>query len=135
MKFEQLSKEAIYPTRGTPMSAGHDIYCTEGGVIPARGSKIFPTGITLVIQTDEVLKLASRSGLAFKHDITAFHGTIDCDYYPNEIKVKLFNFSDEPFEIKAGDKIVQGLISKVVIDRDAPVIKMQRDGGFGHTGE
>ena len=135
MKFQLLNKEAKYPTRGTPHSVGHDIYCTHGGVIPARGSKIFSTGLTLTIPGDEAMCLRSRSGLGFGSDITAFHGTIDADYFPNEIKVKMFNNTDEDFAIEKGQKIVQALFVKVETDDHCPIEKDERTGGFGHTDE
>ena len=46
----------------------------------------------------------SRSGLAFKNKILAFNGLIDSNY-TGEIKVLLFNLSDEDFEIKKGNRI------------------------------
>ena len=48
--------------------------------------------------------MAPRSGLAAKHFIDVGAGVIDCDYR-GEIKILLFNFSDEDFHVKKGERI------------------------------
>ncbi|NSX83473.1 dUTP diphosphatase, partial [Wolbachia endosymbiont of Atemnus politus] len=55
-----------------------------------------------------------RSSLAAKHGVTVLNspGTIDSDYR-GEVKVCLINLSNQPYEIKRGDRIAQILIAPV----------------------
>ena len=81
--------------------------------------------------------MAGRSSLAFKHNVTAFEGTIDEDYR-GSIKVKLFNHSDTEFKTGALSRIAQLIIQPVVVPRfDMVTILPDTDrgiGGFGSTG-
>ena len=67
-------------------------------------------------------------------------GTIDSDYR-NEIKVILFNTSDEDFVISVGDRIAQGVLCPVltahfeVVPSPSDLSETVRGlGGLGHTG-
>lgn len=60
-------------------------------------------------------RVAPRSGLAAKHSIDVGAGVIDADYR-GEVKVLLFNFSDQDFSIAAGDRVAQ-----LVLERVSPV--------------
>jgi deoxyuridine 5''-triphosphate nucleotidohydrolase (dut) len=132
--FKTLSKEVPHPTRGTPGSAGHDVRALYDDTIPARGSVVVSTGVTADINSDYCVKVQSRSGMAFKHDIVAFHGLIDSDYFPKEIFVKLFNLGNVDYSFKKGDKIAQLVIQPVVIDKCCGVENNDRNDGFGSTG-
>lgn len=75
--------------------------------------------------------------MAWKHSIDVGAGVIDADYR-GPVGVILFNFSDVDFEVKAGDRIAQLIIERimtldvaVVDDLDATV---RGAGGFGSTG-
>jgi len=59
-------------------------------------------------------------------------GTIDADYYPNEIGVVLYNASENPFFVHQGDRIAQGVISEYFTTQD--VVETERVNGFGSTG-
>lgn len=81
--------------------------------------------------------VAPRSGLAWKHSIDVGAGVIDADYR-GPVGVILFNHSDVDFEVKAGDRIAQLIIEKImtpdvmeVEDLDSTV---RGEGGFGSTG-
>lgn len=83
------------------------------------------------------MSVAPRSGLAWKHSIDVGAGVIDADYR-GPVGVILFNHSDVDFDIKAGDRIAQLIIEKIVTpdvtevdDLDATV---RGSGGFGSTG-
>ena len=82
-------------------------------------------------------RIAPRSGLAAKHMIDIGAGVIDPDY-TGEVKVVIFNHSNNDFVIKKGDKIAQLILERVSILE--PIIRLQkprateRGGqGFGST--
>lgn len=75
--------------------------------------------------------------MAWKHSIDVGAGVIDADYR-GPVGVILFNHSDVDFEVKAGDRIAQLIIEKImtpdvmaVEDLDSTV---RGEGGFGSTG-
>lgn len=93
------------------------------------------TGIKIKLPDKHHMRIASRSGLAFKNLITAFPGTID-NSYRGEIKVLLY--SPKPFHISAGDKVAQGIIFES-LDYDieegyVDTNTIRGHNGFGSTG-
>ena len=58
--------------------------------------------------------------------------------YKDEVCVILINLGENPFEIKPGDRIAQGILAKVEKAEFilVPEISKENDrgGGFGHTG-
>ena len=58
--------------------------------------------------------------------------------YKDEVCVILINLGEDPFEIKPGDRIAQGILAKVEKAEFTLVPevskKNDRGGGFGHTG-
>ena len=86
------------------------------------------------------IQIRPRSGLAAKNNISVLNtpGTIDSDYR-GEIKIILFNHSNDNFIIKNNDRIAQMVLT--------PIIKMELEetnelpesirgeGGFGSTGK
>jgi dUTP pyrophosphatase len=141
---KKLHSNAILPTRAYPDDAGYDLYSLEKGVIPARGRGIVSTGISIKIRLINTVNyyasIRSRSGLSAKHGIEVGAGVIDASYR-GEIKVVLFNHSDNDFEYDQGAKIAQMIIQR----HEAPallseVAEFQDDenirgrAGFGSTG-
>lgn len=117
------------------------------------GRQVVSTGVALGIPigSDIELELRSKSGLAFKLDVTAFNGTLDEDY-EQEVKILVYNFSSKPISFKKGDKVAQGVFKKIIqadfdivteINREVvenasreantAVSGTTRDGGFGSS--
>lgn len=124
------------PRRETPGSAGYDIRSIENITVGPGECKLVGTGLTAYMQNDEELQIRPRSGNARKHLITVLNtpGTIDSDYYGKHIGVLIMNFGNSNFDIKAGDRIAQGVFSKYLIKDDDNPVNDTRDGGFGSTG-
>lgn len=135
--FEKLSPEAILPIRGTLKSAGYDFYANEPAVIKSGERKLIKTGVTCKLADNQYLAVVPRSGLALKKGITVLNtpGTVDADYYPNEIGVILYNTSNEDFQVEPGDRIAQGIISHYDITEIDNVVDRERTSGFGSTGK
>ena len=118
--------------------AGADLTASEKTIIPARDRLLVATGIRLEIPQGHVGLIWPRSGLAVKKGIDCGAGVID-SHYRGEIKVLLFNHSDNEFEIEPGDRIAQILIQKVERVQFNPVKELSEtarsEGGFGSTGK
>src|ERR1700744_3225857 len=124
----------------TAHAAGMDLRADveETLVLKPMERKLVPTGLHIELPEGFEAQIRPRSGLAFKHGIGIVNspGTIDADYR-GEIKVLLINFSDQPFEINAGDRIAQMVVAKhEKVEWEAVEVlaeTLRGEGGFGHT--
>ena len=130
------------PTYMTDHSSASDVRAREDLVIQASSTQAVATGIFIsnvdwqAVPDGAVpeLVLRARSGLASKHGITLLNGvgTIDADYR-DEVKVLLWNTSNEDFQIRAGDRIAQLIMSLSYRIPAIPCRQVTRQGGFGST--
>ena len=133
---KKLSEKAVIPTRASKHAAGYDLSAARDTLIPARGKALVSTDLVMSIPQDCYGRIAPRSGLAWKHFIDTGAGVIDSDYR-QEVCVLLFNFSDEPFHVKEGDRIAQLILEKIHTPEVVEVDELEpteRTGGFGSTG-
>lgn len=136
-----LSSTARKPQKMSSRSSGYDLYSsnTETIKIPAGGLELVPTGLSIGLEEGYEAQIRPRSGLAVKHQIGVLNspGTIDSDYR-GEIKVILYNFGKEHFELKPGMRIAQMVIARyenVLFEECEELEETERGaGGFGHTG-
>lgn len=133
----KLLENGIMPTRATNGSAGYDIYSPIDVVVPARGKIVVQSNICLEIPQGYAVDIRSRSGLAFKSDIEAFHGLIDSDFR-GSLGILLRNFGDKDVEIKKGERMAQFIIQSVSTP-DLEIVEELSDtdrgqNGFGSTG-
>ncbi|KAK4390687.1 Deoxyuridine 5'-triphosphate nucleotidohydrolase [Sesamum angolense] len=137
LRVKKLSEKAILPSRGSPLSAGYDLSSAAETKVPARGKALIPTDLSIAIPEGTYARVAPRSGLAWKHSIDVGAGVIDADYR-GPVGVILFNHSDVDFEVKAGDRIAQLIIEKIVTPEVTEVDDLDSthrgSGGFGSTG-
>ena len=146
-RFEIVREDAIQygivpqkmPQRATKTSAGYDIYSPIDMTIEPQTMEMIWTNIKARFEDDEVLLLCVTSGMG-KHGIMLANtlGIIDSDYYGNisndgNLGFRLYNFGKEPYVIKAGDKIGQGVFIKYLTVDNEEEITTTRVGGFGST--
>jgi len=74
------SIKAHLPHKGTPSSAGFDLFSQETFTIQPRSRTLTDLGIQIVLPPGCYGRLASRSGLAVNHAIEVGAGVIDPDY-------------------------------------------------------
>jgi len=110
LKFEKTHDLAKLPTKNHESDTGYDVYSVEDEVVPARGSVVVGVGLKFAdIPEGYWVKVESRSGLGFKHGITAHPGIID-NGYRGDAGIKLYNLTDTDYAIKAGDRIAQFVV-------------------------
>lgn len=110
---KKLNPDAKIPTYVDSGASGFDFYANENITIPARGRVVVETGLAFEIPKGYEIQARGRSGLAFKNNIVAAHfGTID-ENYKGEVKILLYNFSNTPYLITAGDRVAQGVLAPV----------------------
>jgi dUTP pyrophosphatase len=144
--FILTNDQATPPERGTHRSAGYDLKSSENSIVPARSRKAIKTGVKVLLPSNTYGRIASRSGLSFKHGIEVGAGVIDEDYR-NELMVILHNHSDVDFVVEEKHRIAQIIIERVVYPTtiiedingqiqtsDTCIRSVRGLGGFGSTG-
>ena len=135
-EFRIVVDGGMIPIRSTDKSAGYDLYSNENTIVEAGKTTLVHTGIACEMADNEYLAIVPRSGLALKAGITVLNspGTVDADYYPNEIGVILHNTSCVDFMIRTGDRIAQAILQEYKCTQTDRVANSDRSGGFGSTG-
>lgn len=138
LPFKRLDENAVIPQYAHEGDSGMDVHALEDAEIPAYHSAKMRTGIACDIPSGYELQIRPRSGLAAKKGVVAAFGTVDMGYR-GEIGVTLFNHSDKPVSVAAGDRIAQIVLAPVVranpVETHGSLSETERgEGGFGSTG-
>ena len=137
------------PTYATDGSACFDLYAAQingfdnaGDIVYQGYPMMCDTGVAFEVPPGYMLQVRSRSGLAFEHNVEAFHGTIDSDFR-GSVQVMLIcavdNEYDPPLQINIGDRIAQACLVPVprcefeVVEQ--LTLTERGTGGFGSTGK
>ncbi|PAF52653.1 dUTP diphosphatase [Helicobacter sp. 13S00477-4] len=114
IKIKKIHPNAIIPEYQSKGAAGFDLCALGDYVILPSKIALIKTGLSLSIESGFELQIRPRSGLALKNGISVLNtpGTVDSDYR-GEIMIILINHLDKDFVISNGDRIAQGVISKV----------------------
>ena len=80
LQVHQINPISILPTKATPDSIGYDLYATDTLQIPGNDNKLINTGLAMTPPKGTYIRIAPRSGLAFKKKIQVDAGVIDPDY-------------------------------------------------------
>lgn len=149
LKVKLLNSNAKLPERKTKGASGYDVYLPADVRIPPTqqnpfnkniriGSIAAPLGIAVDLPEGCEIQVRPRSGLALKQGIDCHLGTIDSDY-KGEISVILYNYTDHPVELKAGERACQLVITRVgvwEVEQVEEIGESERGvGGFGSTGK
>ncbi len=130
------------PNYATSGSAGLDLRaCIDDSIqIEAGQTVLVKTGLAIYIEDPNFAGLIlPRSGLGHKHGIVLGNlvGLIDSDYQ-GELMISVWNRSDVPFTLQAGERLAQYVLVPVVqaqFDLVEEFVATERGaGGFGHTG-
>lgn len=141
IKIKKLRESARIPTRGSAHAAGYDLYaCLEHeAVIPAHGTAMIGTGLSVAVPEGYFGAVFARSGLASKQGLRPANcvGVCDSDYR-GEYIVALHNDSEESRCVKDGERIAQLVVIpylSVEFDEVDELDETERGaGGFGSTG-
>lgn len=139
MDIPIIAEPGFEPVRVHPGDAGADLRARERVLVPPRSRESVGTGVRIGIPFGYVGLVHPRSGLALRNGVTVLNapGTIDHGY-TGEVKVVLANTSDEPFEVRVGDRIAQLVIEEVELANFVQASSLgdssRGEGGFGSTG-
>ena len=139
---ELVHEDAKIPSYAYPSDSGFDLRSTIEINIPPFGRALIPTGIKLSIPEEYEIQVRPKSGLALNQGLTVLNtpGTVDSGYV-GEIKVIVFNTSNETVTVSKGMKIAQAVLCPVVCGKyvsfestNKVEDKDRMDNGFGSTG-
>ena len=114
MQIVKMSAKAVILTRATKYSIGLDFYSPLDYLLCPLSQIQIPTQIKIRVPLGHYGRLASKSGLAMKHQIHVGAGVIDPDY-TREVKILLFNTRKHYYLIKRGYPITQLILEKGII--------------------
>ena len=138
--YRKTAGDITLPTRATKSSIAYDFYTPIDTVVPPMQSAMIWTDVKAKFNPDEALLINVRSSMGKQPIMLAnTQGWIESDYYSNSdndgnIGIRLFNLSATPYEIKAGDRIAQGMFIKYLV-ADNGNTDVKRQGGFGSSGK
>ena len=140
--IKKLSPAVKLPEYKTNGASGMDLvaFIKNPLIVKPKTSSLVSTGLSVAFSENYEIQVRPRSGLAAKNNISILNtpGTIDSDYR-GEIKVIIYNHSNNDFIINNGDRIAQMIFSKVIKmeleeTNDLPST-IRGEGGFGSTGK
>ena len=143
VKIKRIDKELPLPVYETGGSVGFDILAREDVAIPPGEIVLVPSNLIVEVPEGYMLVVASRSSTPRRHGLMQPHGfgIIDHDYCgpEDEIKIQVYNFSDDEVRVERGKKIAQGVfvrIDKFELEEvsGSAGLRDGSRGGFGSTG-
>lgn len=125
-------KVPVYKTR---QAACADVFLPEDVTI--EPGKVACPGLQLgfSIPAGNKIVMYPRSSLLVKFGIMQPTSIIDADYSGMEIHVPLYNTTDKPVTLKAGDRVAQIELHEYERILDWNFEDNERTGGLGSTGE
>jgi dUTP pyrophosphatase len=142
IKIETIHEDAIFPGYAYPSDSGFDLYSVEELEMTPLSRALVSTGLKVSFDEGYEIQVRPKSGLAINYGITCLNtpGTVD-QGYTGEIKVILFNTSNETFTVKKGMKIAQAVLCPVMNGKfvnlelvESIDNKDRGNNGFGSTG-
>jgi len=140
--IKKLNPNVEMPTYKTSGASGMDLmaFIQNPIKLAPKSSCLVPTGISVAFEEEYEIQIRPRSGLAAKNNISVLNtpGTIDSDYR-GEIKIILFNHSNNEFIINNKDRVAQ-MVLMPVLKIDLEEVEnlpntLRGKGGFGSTGK
>lgn len=137
LKVKKFEGDAVLPAKANPKDAGYDLSSCVNVVIEPMKGVLVSTGLGITVPDGTYGRIAPRSGVSMK-GVFVNAGVID-QTYTGEVKVLLFNFGTEPFEVRKGHRVAQLILERVAMDVDMIEVEQlettQRGAaGFGSTG-
>lgn len=141
-KQHKFEATITLPKRADKRSAGYDFYLPKDiKLLPMQKTLIW-TDVKAYMEDDEVLNLYIRSSLGIKNGLmlSTSVSVIDSSYYNNvgndgNIGISIVNTTGVTVELKAGDRIAQGVFVKYLTADNDEVLANERVGGSGSSGK
>ena len=137
LRFVRAEHGAKAPLSSSSLAAGYDLFAAESAVLAPGGRSCVSTGLRITVPSGCYGRIAPRSGLALRYGLDVGAGVVDADFR-GIVKVLLFNFGSEVFNIEVGDRIAQLILEKIFKVDTEEVSTLddtsRGEGGFGSSG-
>ena len=130
------------PNYAYESDSGFDLRASEEVWVQPNSRALVPTGMRFDIGESYEIQIRSKSGLALNQGLFVLNspGTIDSGYQ-GEVKVILFNTTNDRVKIEKGQKIAQAVLCPVLTGKWVNLIQVnniedkdRNSNGFGSTG-
>lgn len=140
VRITRVRSRVDLPAYQTKGAAGFDLAAAVDLTVAPGEVALVPTGLVVAVPPGHFLGLFARSSTPLKRGLMVANGVgvIDEDYSgpTDEIKVQVLNFTSVPVEVRAGDRLAQGVfIPYARADWQEGSADGPDRGGFGSTGE
>ena len=142
VRYKIIHEDAVEPRYNYPSDSGFDLHSVEEMIIPPLSRALAPTGLCFKIKDGYEIQVRPKSGLAWNDGLTVLNtpGTVDSGYN-GEIKVILYNSTQNSMKIRKDQKVAQACVCPVANGRWINLSKVNEldetdrgDNGFGSTG-
>ena len=139
VKIKRIDKSLPLPKYETEGSVGFDLLCRESAEIAPQEIALIPANVIVETPPGYMLMMCMRSSTPRKVGLMMAQGLgiIDNDYCgeEDELKIQVYNFTDEPVTVERGSRIAQAIFVRVGTAEWNEVDQMTTSsrGGFGST--
>jgi dUTP pyrophosphatase len=140
VRIRRLQPSIALPRYETAGAAGFDLAASAGVTIAPGEMALVPTGLVIEVPPGLFLAIFARSSTPLKRGLMVANGVgvVDADYCgpTDEVKVAVLNVTSSPVEVRAGDRLAQGIFLPAprVVWEEAAELQVNARGGFGSTG-
>lgn len=142
MNIKRLHTNFIIPTRGSPDSAGFDLYMPEAGTAVTHIATKVALGFSAAIPQGYFGMIVPRSGIGFKRGLELNNtcGIIDSDYRGEWMaSLRLKGMHHDHIKWEAGERLLQVIFLPVPNIGEFTLVEdlddtIRGEGGFGSTG-
>jgi dUTP pyrophosphatase len=140
LEISRIDQDLPMPAYATDGSAAFDVYARMETVVLPKQIALIPANLVFQLPPGHALIVASRSSTPLKKGLLTPHGfgLLDTDFRgpKDELKVQVYNFTDQPVTVARGERIAQAFV--LPIERcelaEVPLPQSGSRGGFGSTG-
>src|SRR4051812_28000094 len=140
IRIRRLKDTVALPRYESDGAAAFDLAASEDVVVEPGEVALVPTGLVVEVPAGMFLAIFARSSTPLKRGLMVANGVgvVDSDYCgaDDEVKIAVLNFRQAAVQIRAGDRIAQGIIVAAprVVWEETVDIRGESRGGFGSTG-
>ena len=140
VRIHRLSPSVSWPRYESQGAAAFDLAAAQDTTIQPGQVALVPTGLVVEVPPGMFLAIFARSSTPLKRGLMVANGVgiVDRDYCGprDEVKIALLNFTQAAVDVRAGDRIAQGVLlpTSQVIWEEVEEVRKDSRGGFGSTG-
>lgn len=140
VRIHRLSPSVSLPRYESDGAAAFDLAAAEDMTIQPGQVALVPTGLVVEVPSGMFLGIFARSSTPLKRGLMVANGVgiVDSDYCGphDEVKIALLNFTNAAVDVRAGDRLAQGVLLPAtrVIWEEVEEVRKDSRGGFGSTG-